>query len=95
MKFNFAVAALALSALLATDGRAVTLYSENFDVDSTANWTVNDPALSDKIADFYYDYSAIGVPAAPGGASTPRALTSRTTLVPLRALSVRRWGRSW
>ncbi len=70
MKFNFAVAALALSALLATDGRAVTLYSENFDVDSTANWTVNDPALSDKIADFYYDYSAIGVPAAPGGAST-------------------------
>jgi hypothetical protein len=52
----------------ASDG--APLYSENFDVDNTANWTVNDPGLSDILADFHYDYSAIGVPPAPGGAST-------------------------
>jgi hypothetical protein len=46
------------------------LYSENFDVDPTAAWTVNDPGLSDILADFHYDYSAIGVPPAPGGATT-------------------------
>ncbi len=46
------------------------LYSEDFSVDPTANWTVNDPALSDITADFFYDYSAIGVPSAPSGAGT-------------------------
>ncbi len=47
-----------------------TLYSDNFDVDSTANWTVNDPNVTDIEANFFYDYSAIGVPPAPGGATT-------------------------
>lgn len=45
-------------------------YTEDFDVDPTADWTVNDPGLSDILADFHYDYSAIGVPPAPGGSST-------------------------
>jgi hypothetical protein len=49
---------------------AAPLFSETFDVDPTASWTVNDPALSDILVDFNYDYSAIGVPAAPGGSST-------------------------
>ena len=49
---------------------AAPLYMNDFDVDTTASWTVNDPGLSDILADFYYDYSAIGVPAAPGGATT-------------------------
>ena len=49
---------------------AALLYQESFEVDPTANWTVNDPGLSDTIADFYYDYSAIGVPAAPNGTGT-------------------------
>jgi hypothetical protein len=65
-----ALAAMALVALGAQRSRAAVLYSENFDVDPTANWTVNDPALTDITADFHYDYSAIGVPAAPGGSST-------------------------
>jgi hypothetical protein len=46
------------------------LFQESFDTDPTANWTVNDPGLSDTLADFYYDYSAIGVPSAPNGAGT-------------------------
>jgi hypothetical protein len=58
----------ALVAPLASLG--APLYSENFDVDPSANWTVNDPGLSDTLADFNYDYSAIGVPPAPGGVTT-------------------------
>jgi hypothetical protein len=46
------------------------LYSEDFNIDNTANWTVNDSGLSDITADFFYDYSAIGVPAAPNGTGT-------------------------
>jgi hypothetical protein len=63
-------AAAALCALTTSAAQAAILYSNDFNLDTTASWTVNDPALSDKIADFYYDYSAIGVPAAPGGSST-------------------------
>jgi MYXO-CTERM domain-containing protein len=69
-QFLGSLAALAAAALSASAVSAAPLYSENFDVDPTANWTVNDPALSDITANFNYDYSAIGVPAAPGGAST-------------------------
>lgn len=47
-----------------------TLYQDNFDTDTSANWTVNDPGLTDITADFHYDYSAIGVPSAPGGTGT-------------------------
>ena len=46
------------------------LFEDDFDVDSTANWTVNDPGVTDTLVDFFYDYSAIGVPAAPGGTTT-------------------------
>lgn len=49
---------------------AVPLYQEDFNVDPTAAWTVNDSGLSDISADFHYDYSAIGVPAAPNGTGT-------------------------
>ena len=67
---TLATSAAALVVALAASGQAATLYSQNFDADDTANWTVNDSGLSDIGVDFFYDYSAIGVPAAPGGAST-------------------------
>jgi hypothetical protein len=51
-----------------------SLYLEDFEVDPTANWTINDPGLSDTLADFYYDYSLIGVPPAPNGPATTRGL---------------------
>lgn len=50
--------------------RAQILFSENFNVNNTASWTVNDPRLSDIGVDFFYDYSLIGVPAAPNGSGT-------------------------
>lgn len=44
------------------------LYSENFDVDPTANWTVNPSTganTTDTSADFFFDYSTVGIPSAP------------------------------
>ena len=69
-RLTIAAGACALGLGLATAGRAAPLYSQNFDADDTANWTVNNPALSDILVDFNYDYSAIGVPASPGSATT-------------------------
>ena len=40
------------------------LYSENFDVDHTANWTVNN-GPSDFNAGFFFDYSTLGISSAP------------------------------
>jgi hypothetical protein len=60
----------AIAASLALVSQSAFAYTEDFNVDNTANWTVNTPGLSDYIADFYYDYSAIGVSAAPNGTGT-------------------------
>lgn len=52
---------------------AAPMYSQDFNVDDTANWTVlpsTGASTTDFIADFFYDYSAIGVPAAPNGTGT-------------------------
>lgn len=57
-------------AIFGATGHAAPLFSENFDVNNSANWTVNDPGLSDITNDFFYDYSAIGVPSAPNGTGT-------------------------
>lgn len=65
-----AATALAVSVLAAAKNADAALFVENFNVDNSANWTVNNPALSDITNDFFYDYSAIGVPPAPGGSDT-------------------------
>lgn len=61
---------IAGSALLWAGFAQAQLFTEDFNVDATANWAVNNPALSDIGVDFYYDYAAIGVPAAPNGTGT-------------------------
>jgi hypothetical protein len=59
---------VAVTGLCLASGQAFgSLYSEDFNVDNSANWTVNDSGLSDILVDFSYDYSAIGVPSANGG----------------------------
>lgn len=52
-------------------GFAAPLYSEDFDSDPSANWTVNG-GPSDETADFFFDYSTVGIPSAPNsvGATT-------------------------
>ena len=69
---NIKLCVASLAAALAISGSsfaAPIIYSEDFNVDNTANWTVNGSGVvgSDFVADFFYDYSAIGVPAAPNG----------------------------
>src|SRR6476646_1371293 len=53
---------------------AITLFSDNFNTNTSASWTVNKaPTATDpnkQKADFAFDYSAFGIPAAPGSADT-------------------------
>jgi hypothetical protein len=61
---------IALMSLLATSNTVWgVLYNQDFNVDDTANWTVN-ASGGDTTANFFYDYSGIGVPAAPNGTGT-------------------------
>jgi hypothetical protein len=74
MRLNSILASAVFAGVLPlSTASAAPLYSQNFDVDSTATWTVNPSAganTTDYVANFFYDYSAIGVPAAPGGSTT-------------------------
>jgi hypothetical protein len=52
---------------------AATLFSDNFNLDSSASWTVNvAPAANASLqsATFAWDYSGFGIPAAPGSSDT-------------------------
>ena len=63
------------AAALATQSFGQVVYNQNFDVDDTANWAVNGaPATTDVSANFYFDYSTVGIPAAPNSGSTTRGL---------------------
>ena len=57
-----------------------SLYSENFEVDPTANWTVHSgPGVN--AVDFFFDYSTVGIPPAPSGTGT-RGLKLQANLNP-------------
>ena len=64
----FSLAAIAVLALGHT-ALAQVLYQENFDIDPSASWQYNGSAAGSS-ADFFFDYSTVGVPPAPGGSST-------------------------
>ncbi len=62
-----AASAVAALLLVPAGASAQTLYSEDFDTDSTAEWSVNQPTggfASDNAANFFFDYSTVGIPAA-------------------------------
>ncbi|WP_428307867.1 PEP-CTERM sorting domain-containing protein [Lacipirellula sp.] len=64
---------LAASTLGAASASAQVLFSDNFNVNSSASWTTNaGPAASipKQSATFAFDYSALGIPAAPGSGDT-------------------------
>ena len=59
-----ALGALALAAIVCASAvSAAPVYSQNFDVDDTANWTVNNNAIGNNAANIFFDYSTIGIPA--------------------------------
>ncbi len=47
-----------------TTVNAQTLWSQNFETDTTANWNVNTLGLGSD-ANFFFDYSSVGIPQAP------------------------------
>jgi hypothetical protein len=77
MSFRLSILSLAAALALSNVSVAAILYSQNFDVDDTANWTFNSSAGADAAADnanneanFFFDYSTVGIPPAPGGVTT-------------------------
>lgn len=66
--------AASLAAVLAFAGASVAgpLFMEDFDVDTTANWNVNNNGQGTNAANFFFDYSTVGIPSAPNstGGST-------------------------
>jgi hypothetical protein len=70
---NLSLALLGSVALVAPNSFGQILFSDNFNTDSSASWTVNvAPAANASLqsAQFAFDYSAFGIPAAPGSADT-------------------------
>ena len=67
MKSN--VITCVLGMVLAASPAFGDLYTQDFEADSTASWTING-GLSDYAANFFFDYSSVGIPAAPSGAGT-------------------------
>lgn len=67
------LSAIATSLILASQNSFGALYSQDFDVNDTANWTVNSNfGGATNSANFFFDYSTVGIPSAPhsSGGST-------------------------
>jgi hypothetical protein len=59
------------------------LFSDNFDADHTANWTVNKsigPADTTSTAEFFFDYSTLGIPSAPNSGGSTLGLRLRANM---------------
>jgi hypothetical protein len=70
---HWVIGCAAAFALGAMPAGAAVLFSDDFNVNSSANWTVNvAPAANagQQSAEFAYDYGAFGIPPAPGSSDT-------------------------
>jgi hypothetical protein len=77
MSFRLSIISLAAALAVSNVSFAAPLYTQNFDVDDTANWTFNSSSAADLAADnanneanFFFDYNTVGIPPAPGGVTT-------------------------
>lgn len=65
---NLAIVGASLLVSVSSFGAA---YVQNFDVDSSATWVLNKgPSTVDAAANYFFDYSTVGIPAAPKGGGT-------------------------
>lgn len=85
MKLQHVLGSLVAAICFAAMTEAAFLYSENFDVDPTASWTVNNNGAGTNAADFFFDYSTVGIPPAPHSAGTTRGLKLGANLNPATA----------
>jgi hypothetical protein len=88
MRFTVCFASLAVALVLCNVSFAAPLYTQNFDVDDTANWVFNSSISGDlpadntgAEADFFFDYSTVGIPSAPGSGGTTRGLKLEANVV--------------
>ncbi len=72
MNCKLLMAVMAAAALVPSFVRGAPHFLEDFEVDPTANWTINGGTVNDK-ADLFFDYGALGIPA-PLGSSGTRGL---------------------
>lgn len=77
---RFIFAAMFVLALVAPITTWAQLFEEDFEVDPTANWTVND-GPTDEYAEFFYNYGDIGIPSAPNSGGTTRGMRLRANLI--------------
>ncbi len=96
MKQKTGLCLTSLTALCLASGSAFgALYSEDFNVDNSANWTINDPGVTDILVDFSYDYSAIGVPSANGSDTLGLKMTANNSAAVFGGFSVSPTGESF
>ena len=94
---NYAVIVTNISGSITSSAVSLTVYppqttvfADNFDTDSTANWTVN-RSSSDTAVTFAFDYSGLGIPSAPhstGGTTLGVQMKANLTLGVVAALSI-------
>ena len=61
--------AMLLAVCVAGPSFGAVVYTENFEADPTASWTVNS-SPTDAAANFFFDYSTVGIPSAPSALGT-------------------------
>ncbi len=85
-------------AVLAMNGLFTPVFSDNFDTNSAANWTLNQSANNNTRAGFAYDYSGYGIPSAPnsvGGTTRGVKFEANYTGVGVAALNISPIGQSF
>jgi len=96
MKLSSILLALAAAIVCCDASYGAPLFLDRFNTDSSANWTINDPGLSDITAVFGYDYSQIGVPSSAGNGRTKGLkLTANNTGGVFSGFSVSPTGKSF
>ena len=68
MRVDVKIAALAAALIVMSCSAQAQLFTENFEIDPTGAWTVNN-GPSDEAHNFFFDYSTIGIPLAPNSLS--------------------------
>lgn len=96
MKAFAVLAALALG-LSPFVANAAPLYQNDFEADTSASWAINS-GPSDSAADFFFDYSTVGIPSAPnssGGSTRGMKLQANQSLGMFSGMSVSPTGQSF
>jgi hypothetical protein len=70
-RLGLVVAAACGLVCIVPQSRAQLLFAQDFDFDSTGDWIVNS-GPGNNLADFFFDYSTVGIPLAPRSSGTVR-----------------------